>query len=62
MDELVAKIIAYEDGTMPEDEVVPFFQEIIDNGMVWGFHGFYGRTAMDLIESGVCHNTNNTGG
>lgn len=51
---LVEQIIAFEGGDMEEDEVIEFFQELIDTGMVWVFHGFYGRAACDLIAAGLC--------
>jgi hypothetical protein len=50
----VAKIMAFEEGEMEFDEVVEFFQEMIDTGVVWQLQGFYGRTAMQLIEEGHC--------
>jgi hypothetical protein len=50
----VAKIIAYEQGSMDEAEVVQFFQELIDSGLAWQLQGHYGRTARRLIEAGLC--------
>jgi hypothetical protein len=41
-----------EDAT--EDEFVEAYQELIDTGQAWRLEGSVGRTAMDLIESGVC--------
>jgi hypothetical protein len=48
-------IIAYEDGTMDREEIVPFFQRLIDCGLAWELQGSYGRMATNLIESGQCH-------
>ena len=45
----------YESGLLEFDEIVDLFQGLIDNGMAWRLQGHYGRTAMDLIESGLCH-------
>ena len=54
--DLVDKIITYESGELSdEDEMVEFFQELINNGMAWSLQGSYGRMAMALIESGHCH-------
>lgn len=54
--ELVDKIIQYEQGDMNDpQEVVTFFQELIDTGMINHLQGHYGRTACDLIEKGYCH-------
>lgn len=48
------KFDAYESGQMTEDEIVEFFQQLIDNGMAWTLQGHYGRTAAYLIEQGLC--------
>jgi hypothetical protein len=53
--DLVGQIIAYENGELTEDDVVVLFQHLIDSGMVWSLQGSYGRMAMSLIESGLCH-------
>jgi len=51
---MLDRIIRYENGNMETDEIVPFFQELIDNGMAWTLQGHYGRTASALIELGEC--------
>ena len=48
-------IIKYENGEMDDVETITMFQKLIDNGVVWQLQGSYGRTAVRLIESGVCH-------
>ena len=30
------------------------WQHLIDTGLCWSLQGFFGRTAMRLIEQGVC--------
>ena len=51
--ELVDRIIAYETGTMEtEEELLGFFQELVDTGMAWSLQGHYGRTAQALIDAG----------
>ena len=47
-------IIAFENGEMDEDQVVDFIQDGINRGWVWQLQGFYGRTAVSLIEAGLC--------
>jgi hypothetical protein len=47
-------VMKYEDGDMTEEEVVEFFQKLIDSGMAWSLQGHYGRTAQYLIKSGRC--------
>lgn len=54
----VDKIIAYECGDMDFDEVVDFFQEMINDGTVWTLQGAYGRMAANLIQEGLCSPAN----
>ena len=37
-----------------EDEYLRAWQFLIDIGICWKLQGWFGRTAMDLIESGKC--------
>lgn len=55
MDSLLDKMIAWEEGTLNEDDMVSLFQDLIDTRMVWRLQGCYGRQAMALIEAGLCH-------
>ena len=52
--DVVDKIIKYEQGNMTDDETIEFFQELIDSGMAWKLQGHYGRTATHLLEEGLC--------
>lgn len=47
-------ILAYEQGEMEEDQMVDFFQNLIDTGAAWFLQGHYGRTAASLISAGIC--------
>jgi len=52
------RIIAYEQGDMEQEDIVFFFQDLIDSGLAWTLQGHYGRTAAQLIEAGYCiHHT-----
>lgn len=54
--DLVSKMIEWENGEMDkEEDVISFFQELINTGMAWTLQGCYGRTASALIEAGLCH-------
>lgn len=41
-----------------EFEIIEAWQYLIDTGIVWSLQGFYGRTAHDLIATGVCYINN----
>lgn len=43
-----------ENDYCTEDLWIESFQTLIDSGDVWTLQGWYGRTAMQLIEEGVC--------
>ena len=47
-------ITDFENGEMDEEQVAEFFQGMINSGVVWQLQGFYGRTAVTLIEAGDC--------
>ena len=38
-----------------EEQLIKAWQHLIDTGMAWTLQGWFGRTAMNLIENGVCH-------
>lgn len=55
MTDLTSKIIAYESGEIETlDEIVEFFQELIDTDLAWKLQGSYGRMVVALIERGLC--------
>ena len=51
-DTLVDEINKYENGEMTEEEIINFFQGLVDSGMAWSLQGHYGRRACLLIEEG----------
>lgn len=53
MDDIVDRIIQYEEGELGVRESVKLFSDLIKNGIVWQLQGSYGRTADSLIKSGV---------
>ena len=38
-----------------EEQVIKAWQHLIDTGLAWTLQGWFGRTATQLIEQGVCH-------
>ena len=50
----VSSIIAFEQGELGEEDTIALFQHLINTGEVWSLQGFYGRTASDMIEAGLC--------
>jgi len=49
---MISDIIAYENGEMEHEEVIDFFQGLVDTGMAWVLQGHYGRTAQALLDAG----------
>jgi len=37
-----------------EEQVIEAWQTLIDTGTCWKLQGWFGRTAMDLINNGTC--------
>lgn len=55
MKDLLDDIIRYEQGDMDDrEEIIDFFQKLIDTGYAWSLQGHYGRTAAQLIDLGYC--------
>jgi len=50
----VNDIIDFENGEMDHEDMIEFFQGMINSGVVWQLQGAYGRTAVALIEAGDC--------
>ena len=53
LNELTSKLMSYESGDLPEDEIYELFQHLINTGMAWQLQGSYGRTAKMLLDMGL---------
>lgn len=60
MKDVVMDIMAYESGEMNEQEILDFFQYLVDTGLAWQLQGHYGRTATALIETGAINDKRNS--
>lgn len=45
-------IMAYEEGSLPAEDTLKLFAELVRTGQAWGLQGHYGRVATQLIEEG----------
>lgn len=50
--DIMDKMIEYESGSMSEQKIIDFFQELYRTGMWHNFQGLYGRTLSALIKAG----------
>ena len=56
---LVGRIIDFESGAMDEEDIIPFFSDLIKTGTIWGLQGSYQRYAQDLIREGILDGSGN---
>ena len=49
---MINAIIQYESGAMSHDDIIYFFAELVETGLINVMQGHYQRTAQDLIEGG----------
>jgi len=51
----VAIAEGFADHEPSEEEQTQAWQHLIDTGLAWKLQGWFGRTAADLIQQGICH-------
>ena len=52
MDQL-DKMIAWEQGSLDEEDTCALFQNLMDSGLIYSLQGIYQRTAQSLIDAGL---------
>jgi hypothetical protein len=50
---MLDKILQYEQGEMNLDEMVEFYRELIETGLIHELQGHYQRTARQLVRDGL---------
>lgn len=58
---MISKIIDYENGELPEDQVAELFQYLLDTGTIFHLQGHYQRNAERLLEQGLITRSPNHG-
>ena len=53
------EIIEESGKSYSEEEQIAAWQHLINTGVCWDLQGWYGRTAISLIEDGVCYSVSN---
>jgi len=56
--DMVGSIMAFEQGTLEEEDVLKLFQHLVDTGMAWSLQGSYGRAAKSLLDQGLIQPAN----
>jgi hypothetical protein len=56
---LIELIMAYEDGTLTDPQILELFSQLIKTGQAWSLQGSYGRMARNLIEAGYLDKAGN---
>jgi len=46
-------IMRYEQGDMTTDEIVEFYQHLVDTGTIRGLQGHYQRNASKMVQAGL---------
>lgn len=55
--DLTSRIMAYEEGTLSDEETVQLFAYLVRYGLAWTLQGHYGRTAAAMIRDGKISET-----
>ena len=50
---IVDQILDWESGEMSTEVEAAFFQNLMDEGILYGLQGMYGRRAQELLDTGM---------
>jgi hypothetical protein len=50
---MIDRLLAYEDGTLTDEQTIALFQDLLTSGLVWHLQGNYTRTAQRLLDAGA---------
>jgi len=52
----ITQAVLIAEGSVESDEIlyIESWQYLIDTGACWSLQGWFGRTAEQMIESGIC--------
>ena len=51
---IIEEFVQIPDGVDTEHAIISAWQYLIDSGHAWRLQGWYGRTAVSLIDEGIC--------
>lgn len=55
MTPFISDLARFEQGELTSDEEANLFQFLIDEDLLYGLQGYYGRHAEQLVAAGLCH-------
>lgn len=50
---MIDSLIDFEQGNLSEVDTIKLFSDLVKTGTAWQLQGFYGRTAMSMIDGGL---------
>lgn len=57
MNDMLSKMIEWENGELDESGYYELFQHLVDTGLAWSLQGCYGREAQVMLREGLIEAT-----
>ncbi len=54
--DIVDMLMAYEEGSLSQNDEIKLFQHLVDTGLAWSLQGHYGRVATSMLNAGLINN------